>query len=612
MSFTLTVIGGGHAGLEAAFIASKLGLKVNLLVLDPNHVGSCPCNPAIGGPAKGIVTREIDVLGGMQGKAADATALQYKLLNSSKGPAVQAIRAQIDKIAYQKWFRQQIDQTPNIELIAGEAVDILESNGKVKGVVLADGSELASDAVIVTTGTYLKAKTYCGSLSKEEGPDRAKRSEYLSTNLIKRGFKTLRLKTGTPPRILRESLDFSQMAVEANTTPHLAFSFTTKNYLPLEQQVICHLIHTNPQIHQLILANLKQSAVFNGSIKANGPLYCPSIEDKVFRFQDKERHQIFVEPESLSLETVYLAGFSTSFPPEVQEHIVRLLPGFKNARFQKYGYAIEYDAFSSIQLKSTLETKLIQNLYFAGQINGTSGYEEAAGQGLIAGINAALKPQRKPEFVLQRNEAYLGVMINDLVTKEISDPYRLLTSRAEHRLWLRNDNLQERLIEKSRALGLVEADVYANYLEQQQKKKQLIDYLQTTTVGQIAALKLNFKNTAQTLFDFTKRAEIKLVDLVQLLPKRFDLDVQSLNQIDIDIKYAGYIKKSEKYFKSLNNLSSVKIPLKLNYHKVPNLASEAIVKLSKIRPTDLSVASQVAGINFNDILAIKHFLDNHE
>ncbi len=296
----------------------------------------------------------------------------------------------------------------------------------------------------------------------------------------------------------------------------------------------------------------------------------------------------------------------------MQEHIVRLLPGFKNARFQKYGYAIEYDAFSSIQLKSTLETKLIQNLYFAGQINGTSGYEEAAGQGLIAGINAALKLQRKPEFVLQRNEAYLGVMINDLVTKEISDPYRLLTSRAEHRLWLRNDNLQERLIEKSRALGLVEADVYANYLEQQQKKKQLIDYLQTTTVGQIAALKLNFKNTAQTLFDFTKRAEIKLVDLVQLLPKRFDLDVQSLNQIDIDIKYAGYIKKSEKYFKSLNNLSSVKIPLKLNYHKVPNLASEAIVKLSKIRPTDLSVASQVAGINFNDILAIKHFLDNHE
>lgn len=612
MSFIITVIGAGHAGLEAAFIVSKFNIRVNLLVLDINHLGSCPCNPSIGGPAKGIVTREIDVLGGMQAIAADNNALQYKLLNSSKGPAVQAIRAQIDKIGYKNWFQSQVKLNKNINLIQSEAINLIVRNEKIKGVILKDGSELLSDAVIITTGTYLRSKTYCGNTVKNQGPDQSKNSEKLSTNLINRGFKTIRLKTGTPPRILKTSLDYNQMELEINNNQNLAFSTTNKNFLPLEKQIPCYLVHTNQKIHDLILKNLKKSAMFNGSISAQGPLYCPSIEDKVFKFSQKPRHQIFVEPESLSLDTIYLAGLSTSFTPEIQKEIIQLLPGFQNAEIKKFGYAIEYDAFLSNQLKPTLETKLIGNLYFAGQINGTSGYEEAAGQGLMAGINAALKLLKKPPFILQRNEAYIGVMINDLVTKTISDPYRLLTSRAEYRLWLRNDNVQERLIKKSFELGLTDKKTYELFLKKEKKKQELISFLKNTQVGKVKALKFTNKNTAQSLYDFNKRSEINLDKLIKDLPEKYQLDSETLKQIEIEIKYEGYIKKNEKYFKGLDKLSKIKIPHTFDYHKVKNLASEAIFKLSNFKPSNLAIASQIAGVNFNDIIAIKHFLKTYE
>lgn len=607
----IIVIGAGHAGMEAAFSSANMGCKVFLIVLDKKYVANCPCNPSIGGPAKGIVTREIDALGGMQAKAADACQLQMKLLNSSKGPGVQALRAQIDKIAYHKWFLKEIKKHKNIELVEAEATKIIVKNKKAVGVELASKEVLEADAVIITTGTYMQSLTHAGKVQKKEGPQGSKNTSKLSKNLQNLGFELLRLKTGTPPRIQKDSIDYSVMQIEPGSDGKYAFSYSTKKYVPLSEQLPCYLLYTNATTHKLIQKNIKDSAMCSGKIVGIGPRYCPSIEDKITRFSDKPRHQLFLEPESVELDTMYLGGFSTSFSKEVQDKLIRTLPGLKDCKVSAYGYAIEYDVIDPTQLYPTLETKLVENLYSAGQINGTSGYEEAAAQGLIAGINAVLKLRKDEPLILKRDEAYIGVMIDDIVTKGISEPYRLLTSRAEHRLLLRHDNARQRLIDHAKRIKLVSNDTYQKYQATQKQINELLQALKDRKIGEFASLKKKTPNTNFSLYQYVKRPEIKLDDLLRetkLLQTKLSSD--DIKSLEVQIKYEGYIKNHIKSLKSVGNLENVKIPAKFNYKKVLNLSNEAIDKLNKIKPLNLQQASRISGINFPDIVAIKRHLDN--
>lgn len=608
----IIVVGAGHAGLEAAFICAKMGCKTYLIVLDEKYVGNCPCNPSIGGPAKGIVTREIDALGGMQAKAADACQLQMKLLNNSKGPGVQALRAQIDKVAYQKWFINEIKKNKNIELISAEVTEILVKNKTAYGVILNSNKKLLADAVILTTGTYMESVTHQGNKKAKEGPSGFKYSHGLSKNLIDLGFKTIRLKTGTPPRIHKDSIDYSKAQLEPGTDAKLAFSDSTNKFVSIEKQLPCYLIYTNDKTHKIIKKNIKDSAMYGGLISGIGPRYCPSIEDKIMRFIDKERHSLFIEPESKKLDSMYLGGFSTSFSAEIQDQLIRTLPGLENCKVISYGYAIEYDALDPIQLYPTLETKLINNLYSAGQINGTSGYEEAAGQGLMAGINAVLKLKNKEPFILRRYEAYIGVMIDDIVTKGITDPYRLLTSRAEHRLLLRNDNAQERLIDHAKKLGLISNIIYKKYLKSQKNVSQVIDFLKTKRIGSYLTLRKLTNNTNFTLYQFLKRPEVKLNELLNLIKfNEIELSDSEILKIEIKVKYEGYINNYLRSLKKIDNFSKIKLPKNFDYKKVLNLSNEAIEKLNKIQPFTLQQASQISGINLPDLVAVKNFLESN-
>lgn len=605
----IIVVGAGHAGLEAAFICARMGCKTYLIVLDEKYVGNCPCNPSIGGPAKGIVTREIDALGGMQAKAADACQLQMKLLNNSKGPGVQALRAQIDKVAYQKWFINEIKKNKNIELISAEVTGILVKNKTAYGVVLNSNKKLLADAVILTTGTYMESVTHQGNKKAKEGPSGFKYSHGLSKNLIDLGFKTIRLKTGTPPRIHKDSIDYSKTQLEPGTDAKLAFSDSTNKFVSIKKQLPCYLIYTNDRTHKIIKKNINDSAMYGGHISGVGPRYCPSIEDKIMRFIDKERHSLFIEPESKKLDSMYLGGFSTSFSAAIQDQLIRTLPGLENCKVISYGYAIEYDALDPIQLYPTLETKLINNLYSAGQINGTSGYEEAAGQGLMAGINAVLKLKNKDPFILRRDEAYIGVMIDDIVTKGITDPYRLLTSRAEHRLLLRNDNAQERLVEHAKKLGLIWNITYKKYLKSQKNVCKVIDFLKTKTIGSYSTLRKLTKNTNFTLYQFLKRPEVKLNELLNLIKfNEIKLSDSEILKIEIKVKYEGYINNYLRSLKKIDNFSKIKLPKNFDYKKVLNLSNEAIEKLNKIQPFTLQQASQISGINLPDLVAVKNFL----
>lgn len=605
----IIVVGAGHAGLEAAFICAQMGCKTYLIVLDEKYVGNCPCNPSIGGPAKGIVTREIDALGGMQAKAADACQLQMKLLNNSKGPGVQALRAQIDKVAYQKWFINEIKKNKNIELISAEVTEILVKNKTAYGVVLNSNKKLLADAVILTTGTYMESVTHQGNIKSKEGPSGFKYSHGLSKNLIDLGFKTIRLKTGTPPRIHKDSIDYSKTQLEPGTDAKLAFSDSTNKFVSIKKQLPCYLIYTNNRTHKIIKKNINDSAMYGGHISGVGPRYCPSIEDKIMRFIDKERHSLFIEPESKKLDSMYLGGFSTSFSAAIQDQLIRTLPGLENCKVISYGYAIEYDALDPIQLYPTLETKLINNLYSAGQINGTSGYEEAAGQGLMAGINAVLKLKNKDPFILRRDEAYIGVMIDDIVTKGITDPYRLLTSRAEHRLLLRNDNAQERLVKHAKELGLISNITYKKYLKSQKNICKVIDFLNTKTIGSYSTLRKLTKNTNFTLYQFLKRPEVKLNELLNLIKfNEIKLSDSEILKIEIKVKYEGYINNYLRSLKKIDNFSKIKLPKNFDYKKVLNLSNEAIEKLNKIQPFTLQQASQISGINLPDLVAVKNFL----
>ncbi len=613
MKYEIIVVGGGHAGCEAALASARLGHKTLLVTSNIKNIADMPCNPSIGGPAKGIVVREIDALGGEMGRNADKGALQTKMLNTKKGPAVQALRFQADKITYPKEMLKTLEATNNLEIKEAMVEKLAVNNKKVTGVELEDGEKIESDAVILTTGTYLKAVVLAGSSRKSSGPHGEKESKFLSDNLKELGFTIKRLKTGTPQRIDKNTIDYSKTQEEKGDDIPRTFSFDNIVYREPKDQISCHLIYTTPKTHEIIKEHLNESSMYGGYVEGVGPRYCPSIEDKVVRFSDKERHQLFLEPESLYYDDIYIQGFSTSMPNEIQDLMVHSLPGLENAKILKYGYAIEYDAIDSKQLKRSLETKIIENLYTAGQINGTSGYEEAAGQGLIAGINAALKLEGKEPLILKRNESYIGVLIDDLVTKGVKDPYRLLTSRAEYRLLLRNDNADLRLRDYGYQVGLISEEKYQAFKNKKENIKELTTLLQNTRITPKKETNEYIEKILSTplkdgisLYDFLKRPEITMENIKHFVDINYTNE--EVEQVEINAKYEGYIKKANKEADKMLSLEEKKIPEDIDYEKVPNLASEARQKLIEIKPTTIGQASRISGVNPADISILMVYL----
>jgi len=578
-----------------------------------------PCNPSIGGSAKGIVVREIDALGGEMGKNADKAQIQIKMLNYKKGPAVQALRAQGDKITYPKEMLKTLQNEKNLEIKEAIVEDLIVENNKVNGVILEDETKIFADAVILTTGTYLKADILVGSTRRREGPHGEKPSNHLSDNLKKLGFEIKRLKTGTPQRIDKDTIDYSKTKLELGDEVHHTFSFDNEPNYKIEDQIPCHLVYTNDKTHKIIRDNLNKSSMYGGldDIEGIGPRYCPSIEDKVVRFADKEKHQLFLEPESIIADdetygnTIYIQGFSTSMPYDVQEEMVHSIEGLENAKILKYAYAIEYDSIYPTQLKRSLETKKVENLFTAGQINGTSGYEEAACQGLIAGINACLKLEGKEPLILKRNEAYIGVLIDDLVTKGIRDPYRLLTSRAEYRLLLRHDNADLRLRKYGYEVGLIDEDRYKKLLEKQNKIEELKQFLSEHKVtpsdnDYLISINSTPLKDGITLYNLLKRPEIKMEHLNHFIEIPFSKEIKE--QVEIQIKYSGYIEKENREAEKMLKLENKKIPEDIDYDKIHNIASEARQKLKEVSPTSLGQALRISGVNPADISILSVYL----
>ena len=619
--YDIVVVGGGHAGCEAALAAANLGLNTTLVTGNLNMVASMPCNPSIGGPAKGIVVREIDALGGYMGKNADLCQIQTKLLNSSKGPAVQALRFQIDKLLYVKEMLKHLKATPNLTLVEALVESLIVTNGEVKGVILENGEKLEAKKVIITTGTYLNSRILRGKVVTQSGPDEQKTTFGISKQLALLGFPIVRLKTGTPARIYTSSIDFSKASVEAGSKEVLHFSHDEGYNSILNVNVDCYLIHTNQELHNYIIEHLTDSAMYGGVAEGVGPRYCPSIEDKIVRFKDKERHQLFLEPESLELDDTYIQGFSTSMSVEVQDKMLRMLPGFADCKVKRYAYAIEYDAIDPTYLYPTLETKLVKGLYTAGQINGTSGYEEAAGQGLMAGINASLSILGKEPLLLKRDEAYIGVMIDDLVTKGTKEPYRLLTSRAEYRLLLRNDNADLRLREYGYKIGLISEEKYQKLLA---KKEAIKTYLVKIKEIKIKKDYINnyYKDAnvleSQTVFNLLKRPEVNFNDIINIMNinninnELKDLPKDVLEQIEIAIKYEGYIKKTIEQAKKMRSHESIIIPDNINYDDIHNIATEAKEKLKKIRPKTIGQAQRISGVNPVDITVLTIYIEGNK
>ena len=613
MEYEVIVVGGGHAGCEACLATARKGHKTLLITGNIKNIADMPCNPSIGGPAKGIVVREIDALGGEMGRNADKGTIQIKMLNTKKGPAVQALRAQADKITYPQEMLKTLKSTENLEIKEAMVEKLLVENNKIQGVELADGTKILAKAVILTTGTYLRSVILIGADKTPGGPHGEKESKFLSNHLKELGFTILRLKTGTPQRIDKNSIDYTKASLESGDAVERTFSFDNKAYYDVDNQIPCHLIYTTEETHNIIREHLNESSMYGGHVEGVGPRYCPSIEDKIVRFGEKERHQLFLEPESIYYDDIYIQGFSTSMPHYVQEKMVHSLPGLENAKILKYAYAIEYDAIDSRQLKQSLETKLIEGLYTARQINGTSGYEEAAEKGIIAGINAALKLKGKEPLVLKRNESYIGVLIDDLVTKGVKDPYRLLTSRAEYRLLLRNDNADLRLREYGYQVGLIDDERYKKY---KNKKQGIIDFANKLQEIRITPKKETNEYLEKigttplkdgiSLYDFLKRPEITLEHISHFVELPEDKEVQE--QVEINIKYEGYIKKSLREAEKMLSLEEKKIPKTIDYNKIPNLASEARQKLTEINPTTIGQASRISGVNPADISILMVYL----
>ncbi|MFR5709049.1 tRNA uridine-5-carboxymethylaminomethyl(34) synthesis enzyme MnmG [Faecalitalea cylindroides] len=612
--FDVLVIGAGHAGIEACMASVRMKKKTALITLNIDMAGSMPCNPSVGGPAKGIVVREIDALGGIMPIVADKTALQFKMLNTTKGPGVWSLRVQSDKEAYKKMMKEILLNTEGLTVIEAACHSVIIEDGKATGVRLEDGRIIEAKTVILTTGTYMTSTILRGHTATSSGPEDQPTVNTLSESLRMAGIKTFRLKTGTPCRVLKDSIDFSKAEVQPGTNEFLSFSTTTKeeDVLPFDQQEVCHLIYTTPTTHQIINDHLHDSAMYSGLVKGVGPRYCPSIEDKLVRFADKERHQLFLEPESRSLDTIYIQGFSTSMPVDVQEEMVHSLPGLENCIIKKYAYAIEYDAIDPLQMKPSLENKIVENLFTAGQVNGTSGYEEAAGQGIMAGINACLKIDGKDPFILRRDEAYIGVMIDDLVTKGTKEPYRLLTSRAEYRLLLRHDNADQRLLEKAYHLGLVSKERYDAFvlkMEQIERAKEELAQVHIKPGSSVDEYLqyLGFDPLAHGCneLDLLKRPKVTIHGLSSIT--NVDYPPVIAQQVEIQVKYQGYIEKAKRDAKHLEQMEKVALCEDLDYLHMDNLSLEARQKLDQIRPATLGQASRISGINPSDIalLAMK-------
>ena len=613
MKYEIIVVGGGHAGCEAALASARMGKKTLLITGNLNNVADLPCNPSIGGSAKGIVVREIDALGGEMGYNANKTLLQIKMLNVKKGPGVRSLRAQGCKINYPKEMLNTLKNQENLDLKEGFAKELIVENSCVKGIITEENEKIFSDAVILTTGTYLNSDIMCGHESHKGGPHGEKNSMFLSDSLRKNGLTIIRLKTGTPPRILKSSINLNEVTPELGDNELLTFSNFYKASYKVDEQWPCYLTYTNKETHKIIMDNLDKCSLYSGMIKGVGPRYCPSIEDKVVKFNDKERHQIFLEPERSDDIEYYVGGFSTTMPHEIQEKLLHTMEGLHDCVITKYGYAIEYDAIDPMQLKMSLESKIIENLFTAGQINGTSGYEEAAAQGLIAGINAVLKIENKPPFILKRNEAYIGVLVDDLINKGITEPYRLLTSRAEFRLLLRHDNAMIRLTEYGRELGLINDEKWSIYNEKMNSIKELNNYLNTNYLDHNEENNNFLKEHNSSpltgkikLIDLVKRPEIELSELLKHIG--YECDKEIIEMVETDIKYEGYINKTKNEVKKMLKLEEKQIPSDIDYSKVKNIATEARQKFEKIRPLTIGQASRISGVNPSDITMLLVYL----
>jgi tRNA uridine 5-carboxymethylaminomethyl modification enzyme len=609
--YDVIVVGGGHAGSEAAAAAANLGSKTLLVTMNLQNIAQMSCNPAMGGIAKGQIVREIDALGGYSGIVSDKTAIQFKMLNKSKGPAMWSPRVQSDRMRFAEEWRLMLEQTPNLDFYQEMVSGLVVKNNKIVGVKTSLGIEIKAKSVVLTNGTFLNGLIHIGE--KQFGGGRAgeKAATGITEDLVKFGFDAGRMKTGTPPRVDGRSLDFTKMEEQPGDLVPDKFSYSNITQ-PLKEQRSCYISYTSPQVHDLLREGFDRSPMFNGRIKSIGPRYCPSIEDKINRFADKDRHQLFAEPEGWNTVEYYINGFSTSLPEEVQYKALRSVPGFEHVKFFRPGYAIEYDYFPPTQLKHTLETKLVEGLYFAGQINGTTGYEEAASQGLMAGINAHLKVHDKEPFILKRNEAYIGVLVDDLITKGTEEPYRMFTSRAEYRTLLRQDNADFRLTPKSFEIGLAKEDRLRRMEEKEKKSAAFVSFFKETSfapevINPILEAKESAPvNQADKMFKVFSRPNITLDDMrkipeVEEYIQKSDLDKEILEQVEIQVKYSGYIDKEKNNADKLNRLEGIKIPENFDYTKLKSLSHEAREKLSNIRPATISQASRISGVSPNDI-----------